>query len=324
MISSNPVSKRKNPFRDIYDAEEFRDISRLRSSAREFPYLVDVELTNHCNLKCVFCAQMAMKREKGFMSEETFRKVADECSLYKAPLRFIRWGEPFLHPKVMDFCGYAKSKGLAVHVTNNGLAIREQHMRALVEFEVDSIIFSMQGATKEEYEKMRDAPRYDELKGNIETLIKIRGGKEKPFIHISSTMTNETRSEIDAFAAYWGNIVDSVGVGKTSFSRLSESQVSSLERIKKYEAYKKQETIKKCYRPCSEVYQRLSVDWDGKVTCCNGDFDNFMTVGDMKGSTLFDIWNNSAKLKAFRDLLDKNRREGLALCGTCYHAYEEF
>jgi len=258
------------------------------------------------------------------MSEEVLKTVVDECSRHNTHVRFIRWGEPFLHPKVIDFSEYVKSKELMLHITNNGLAIKESDMRCLIELEVDSIIFSFQGATKEQYEAMRSNHRYDELRANVLKMVELRGKREKPFIHISSTMTNETKREIDAFVNYWGHIVDSVGIGKTNLSRLSAHQIKSFETIGKLESLRKQETIKKYYRPCTEVYQKLSVDWDGKVACCCGDFDNFLTVGDVTQSILFDIWNNSTELKIFRELLDKNLHRCLTLCGTCYHTYEEF
>ena len=325
MIFKNPNSKRENPFRKTYDNEEFKTILQRKDKLPQFPFLVDVELTNHCNLKCIFCGQQVMTRDKGFISEEILKRVTDECSKYNTPIRFIRWGEPFLHPKIIDFCKYIKSKGLLLHITNNGLAIKESQMKALIKLEVDSIIFSFQGATKKQYELMRNNHRYDELKAKVLKMVELRGNKEKPFIHISSTMTNETKKEIDAFIDYWGHIVDSVGIGKTNLSRVSALQVKSFETIGKLDVLKKQETIKKHYSPCTEVYQKLSVDWDGKVTCCCEDFDNFLTVGDLTTqSTLFDIWNNSKELKIFRELLDKKMHKCLTHCSMCYHTYEEF
>jgi len=324
MMYKNPNSRKENPFRKIYDNEEFKTVLQHKDKLPKFPYLIDVELTNQCNLKCIFCGQQAMTRHKGFMSEEILKKVVDECAQYNTPIRFIRWGEPFLHLKIIDFCEYIKSKGLLLHITNNGLAVKESDMKSLIELEVDSITFSFQGATKEQYELMRNNHRYDELKTNILKMVKLRGGKKKPFIHISSTMTNETEEEIKTFVNYWGHIVDSVGIGKTNLSRLSAHQIKSFETIGKLEFLRKQETIKKYYRPCIEVYQKLSVDWDGKVSCCCGDFDNFLTVGNLHQSSLYDIWNRSRELKIFRELLDKNMHKCLTLCSTCYHTYEEF
>lgn len=323
MMFKNPKSKRENPFRKIYDSKEFRTVLQHKDTLRNFPFLVDVELTNHCNLKCIFCMQQAMTRPKGFMSEGIFKKVVDECSEFNTPIRLIRVGEPSLHPKIIDFCKYAKSKGLLLHITTNGF-IKETDMNSLIELGLDSLIFSFQGATKEQYEIMRNNHRYDELKANVLKMVELRGNKEKPFIHISCTMTDESKEEIDIFVNYWGHIVDFVGIGKTNLSNLSASQIKSFETIGKLELLKKQETIKKEYRPCTEVYQKLSVDWDGKVTCCCGDFDNFLTVGDLNKSILYDIWNNSRELKIFREMLNNNMHKSLTLCSTCYPTYEEF
>lgn len=324
MMFKNPDSKRENPFRKTYDNEQFKTVLQHKNNLPDFPFLIDIELTNHCNLKCIFCVQQVMTKRKGFMSEEVFKKVIDECSEYNTPVRFIRCGEHFLHPGIIDFCEYVKSKGLILHITNNGLAIKESDMESLIELELDCLIFSFQGATKEQYELMRNNHRYDELKANVLKMVELRGDREKPFIRITSTMTDESPKEIDGFVDYWGHIVDSVGIGKTHLSRLSAHQIKSLAIMGKLELLKKKETIKKCYRPCMEVYQKLSIDWDGKVACCCGDYDNLLTVGDANRSTLFDIWNHSRELAIFRELLDMNLHRCLTLCSTCCHTYEDF
>jgi MoaA/NifB/PqqE/SkfB family radical SAM enzyme len=324
MFQKNPKSKRINPFGKIYQDRDFKTVLGHKDKLPSFPYLVDIELTNRCNLKCIFCGQQAMKRPKGFMSEKIFKKVADECAKFKTPIRFIRWGEPFLHPKIVEFVKYTKAKGLIVHITNNGLAIKDRQIEEILETGVDSLIFSFQGATKKQYELMRDNNRYDELKANVLKMVEKRGTNEKPFIHISSTMTDESEKEIAHFADYWSKIVDSVGIGKTNLSRLDGLQMESSEAAEKLRIVKKQETIKKYYSPCTEVYQKLSVNWDGKISCCCGDFDNFLLVGDINKTSLEKIWENSYELKVFRDLLDRRMHRSLTLCSTCYSTYEEF
>jgi len=324
MIFENKTSQRENPFRQVYDSGEFKNVLKNRDNIRNFPYLVDAELTNCCNLNCIFCSQQAMTRQVGFMPEGVLKKIADECKQHNAPIRFIRWGEPFLHPKLTDFCDYIKAKGLLLHITNNGLAIKQRHMRALVELGVDSLIFSFQGVTKKEYGIMRNNRLFDKLCDNIRKMVKIRGDKDKPFIHISSTVTYEGEKKIKEFGNYWSSIVDSVGIGKTNLSRLSDGQIKSFETRDRLKLLKKKETVEKFYRPCTEVYQKLSVDWDGKVSCCCGDYNNYLNVGDVNESGLSDIWNKSKRLSIFRELLDKNLHRSLTLCSTCFHTYEKF
>lgn len=324
MLYINKKSLRKNVFRNVYDDENYRKVLANKKNPSPFPYIVDMELTNFCNNQCIFCGQQTMTRPKGFMSEEVFKKAVDECKKYNAPIRLIRWGEPFLHPKIIDFCQYIKAKKLPLHITNNGLAIKPEDMKAIIDMEVDSIIFSFQGATKIEYEKMRNNKLYDVLVSKILKFIKIRGKKLKPYVHISTTVTNESPGQIDKFVKRWLKIVDSVGVGRTNLSKLSADQIKSMAVLGKLELLKKQETIAKKYVPCTEVYQKLSVDWDGKVSACCGDYDNYLTVGDIKNDTLYNIWHKSEELKAIRSLLDKGRHKCLTLCSRCYHFYDEF
>ncbi|MFH1822322.1 MAG: radical SAM/SPASM domain-containing protein [Patescibacteria group bacterium] len=324
MYYKNPKSNRENPFNKVYNKKEFKNVLNNKEKPAKFPYLIDIELTNVCNLNCIFCGQQTMKRTKGFLDEKIFKKAINECGKHKTPIRFIRWGEPFLHPKIFEFINYIKNKGLSLHITTNGLAIKEPQIKNLAKAEVDSLIFSFQGATKKQYELMRNNKQYDKLKANILKLVKLRGNKAKPFIHISSTMTNETEKEIKTFIKYWGSIVDSVGTGSTNLSKLSNNQIKKFANIKKFDYLRKQEKIKKCYRSCTEVYQKLSLDWDGKVSCCCGDYDNFMTVGDLNKDTFYDIWNKSWKLKNFRKMLDSSMFKSLTLCSTCFHTYKEF
>ncbi len=325
MQINNPKSNRTNSFNTlVYNDIRFRRANELKDNLPKFPFLVDIELTNHCNLSCIFCGQQTMSREKGFMSEQTFKQVIDECSLRKTPIRLIRWGEPFLHPQIIEFCKYAKSKDLLVHITNNGQMITEQQIRSLIDLNVDSIVFSFQGATKEEYRIMRNNDKYDKLAQSVQTMASMRGNSDKPYMHISTTVTNETGAQIEQFTSYWSNIVDSVGVGKTNLFRLAPSQIKSFQSLNMLLEVQQTSKVAKQYRPCTEVYQKLSVNWDGSVSCCCGDYDNFMTVGHLKNQTLEDIWKNSENLKIFRKLLDNKQHNTLNLCSTCYHTYDEF
>ncbi len=92
----------------------------------------------------------------------------------------------------------------------------------------------------------------------------------------------------------------------------------------KLEKVKQRETVKKVYRPCKEIYRQLSLDWNGMVTGCCGDYDDYLTVDSIDNATLNEIWNTSKKLMFFRGLLDRNMHRSLTLCSTCYFAYDEF
>ena len=51
-----------------------------RDRAPVLPEIVQIESTNICNAKCVFCPRDDMHRAQGIMSVELFKKIVDECA----------------------------------------------------------------------------------------------------------------------------------------------------------------------------------------------------------------------------------------------------
>ena len=58
------------------------ELAKIRGTLQEFPFpkRFAVELTADCNLYCSMCHQPAMKRPKGVMPFELWKKCADEIA----------------------------------------------------------------------------------------------------------------------------------------------------------------------------------------------------------------------------------------------------
>ena len=50
-----------------------------RERTPRWPDIVQIESTNLCNAKCVFCPRDEMHRRQGVMDMDLFKKVVDEC-----------------------------------------------------------------------------------------------------------------------------------------------------------------------------------------------------------------------------------------------------
>jgi len=294
--------KRINPFDKIYAGEH---LNFLEKTTHDFPSFIDLELTNHCNLDCIMCNRRLMTREKGNMARELFNKIIEQCTKHKTPIRFIRWGEPFLHPFIFDYINIVKEKGLLLHITTNGLLLDDFKLQKLIDSNLDSIIFSMQGFTKEVYNEMRLNDRYNHLLHLINKLIELRGEKSSPYIQITTTVTAEQDNKKDrlCFSDYWKNKVDLVKIGKTNMARFNNTE-------------------RGVYQPCWEVFNHMSIDWDGKVTPCCGDYDNYLTIGDANDLPLHEIWRYNSRLNGIRLMLGNNMHRSLTLCSKCFPAYD--
>ncbi|MDD5530693.1 MAG: radical SAM protein [bacterium] len=85
------------------------------------PKFVFVELTNICNFDCTFCATRIMKRQKGMMDFNLYRKIVNEAKdIGINNLNLWLMGEPFLYPKIFECIEYAKDKNIGVSLITNG------------------------------------------------------------------------------------------------------------------------------------------------------------------------------------------------------------
>lgn len=263
-----------------------------------FPYLIDVELTNKCNLNCSFCSRQFMHRKQGFMKDSTFNSIVNQIEETKTPIRFIRWGEPFLHKNIINYAKKLKTRNIPLHITTNGLLLNKKICDEIVSIGIDSIIFSIQGLTKVSYEKERNNKKYDILEKNIKMLYDTRGENENPFITISAT--SQHKKGVETFINKWSDYSDDIQIGVTNYSRINNEKGQHI--------------------VCKEPWQKMSIDWDGNVSACCGDYDKLLNIGNIDDSTLFGLWNGDI-LDSYRELIKNEKHDSLSLCSKCYPAH---
>lgn len=219
----------KDIFKDrIYSKKEF--LFPYNYSIRDFPFYIDVELTNYCNLDCLMCSRQKMKRKRGFILLKTLRKITEEAEKYDTGIRLVRWGEPLLHPKFSDCLSIIKSTGLMLFMSTNAILLNKNKRKVVFKKGVDTIRISFQGIDEKGYAFMRNNDKYSLVIRNLKNLIKERteNNLNKPFVILNTTITKEIKEEVKDFKEKWNKIVDKVEVGKTTFS-----QIEDVDRVKK-------------------------------------------------------------------------------------------
>jgi len=272
---------------------------------RPFPILFDIELTNYCNMNCKFCpvGQEWMMRPQGFMSREVFEKIIKEIVKERSPdqqvgIRFIRWGEPLLHPFLLEFTEYAERQDIICHINTNATLIDSEFISRIVKIPLTSIKFSMQEVTAHGYEYWRGKNFFAELLGWVKELYYRRSHRQFPFIQIGTTVSKNTYDElqIKRFKDYVSQYCDLVTVGRTR-NLINDEVVTN-------------------YPECPEMFDKLSIDWDGDVTACCADWNKWMVVGNVKEQSLKEIWEGE-KLKSYREMLIKKQHNLLPVCKKC-------
>lgn len=115
---------------------------------------VYLEITNVCNLACVFCP--GTRRKPGFLSVENFRFLAERLRPHTQYLYLHLMGEPLLHPQLGEILGQAEYLGFRVIITTNGTLLSEQGGLLFVSPAVEKVSVSLHSFEGNEGERLAD------------------------------------------------------------------------------------------------------------------------------------------------------------------------
>ena len=145
-----------------------------------------VETTTFCNLSCEMCVQRVWDESPGAMSLETFADLMTQVSAMPTPpiIHFGGYGEPMVHPHIIEMVRLAKATGAQVEMTTNGMMLTRERADALFELQLDKLVVSVDGVTPESYSDIRVNGDLDRVIQNLRYLqgLKLRkvGRHAKP------------------------------------------------------------------------------------------------------------------------------------------------
>ena len=114
-----------------------------------------LEITNICNLDCLFCPKT--ERVKRALSPEEFDRLTDRLRGKVKFLYFHLMGEPLLHARLPQFITVAKEKGFIPVLTTNGtLLSRAGSVIDAAPYKVQISLHSHEGNAKENLQQYVD------------------------------------------------------------------------------------------------------------------------------------------------------------------------
>ncbi len=285
--------------------------SVVRSEANtDFPLVLNIELTNDCNLNCYICPRRKSGREVGYMTMGLFKKIVDEASQYRKlrMLNLHKDGESLLHPQLAEMIRYAKEKDISkvIHLNTNGTLLTAKRAEEIIQSGIDDITISLDAFSKETYRKIKRSGGFETLEKRIVGFFELREKMryKMPFVRVKIMEFRDTAGEIGDFVRKWTPIADEVQVsGVHNWSgAIEELKVTDEHPPKRY--------------PCPLMWYMLAVNWDGQVSICSVDWNNTTVVGDVNLNTLHEIWIGD-RMKAARLSHMEGRWGYLPVCEEC-------
>ena len=266
------------------------------------PNLYEIEVTNRCNLRCIMCKRHLSERRDDDLTFESFKTIADQAEEYCELMTMHVGGESFLNMEIFEMFDYAKKVGIPIWVSTNGTTLVESVRKKILNSPLNGLVISIDGASKETYEKIRIGSNYDKVVENVFALLKLaKDMKSKLFITIQMVVQDFNQHEVNEFVAQWSAYNVNVlykpvrNWYAASFADLLYPNII-----------------------CDRPWYQLIVRSDGTITLCPSDIELRNPLGNIKKDRISDIWN-SEKMVRFREkvLLGKKTYE---FCSRCDYA----
>lgn len=289
-------------------------LSSLKKKREAFPITVSIETTNECNMACSTCPQPFLSGGKGYMSMDLSKKIIDECSEQPSltNIVFTGFGEPLLHPQLIDMSRYAQTRGIPYTkmYTNCVLLNKENTEKLIRESGFDEITFSLNAPTQELYKRMKNSSSYQAEVENIEYFLKRRKclKAHKPFVNLQLLKFNNVSLHTKGFIEKWMPLLKS---GDCITVKSSHSFAGQVDEPGVGDVFDYRERL-----PCSLLWNYLFVSWNGDVTpCCVDPFKKLM-IGNILGASLGELWQSPEMIRMRKMHREKNYHL-LPLCDDC-------
>jgi MoaA/NifB/PqqE/SkfB family radical SAM enzyme len=134
-----------------------------------YPTFYSITVSTSCNLNCSFCSQNKYRKEEvAPLSEDIISNLED----YYKFAHILSWcgGETLIQKPFLDFLeedNPRKYPDMCLKVTTNGTLLNTALYEKLNKFKTTFVVFSIDGGTKEVYEKLRIGANWETVISNL-------------------------------------------------------------------------------------------------------------------------------------------------------------
>lgn len=286
-----------------------------------FPKFFEVETVNACNASCIMCTINDWEKKKSYLMSDSIWKIfINEIKDYVQWINRVnlsRDGEPLLDKKLESKIKDLKKINIRfVTFATNASMLDKERIFSILDSGVDDIMFSIDGHTKETYERIRKGLNYEKVRDNCINFIKIRDEKNsKITIRIRMVLQNENEKELYDWMRFWksklrdGDRVYAKPVhswgNQLKGHRQIANNISSV-KVKDYVSIS-------CISPWSTMIVKIN----GNIPLCPVDYKCQFMMGNIEKTTIKKIWNSEGFNMVRKKLLSGNRNE-ISLCKDCW------
>jgi len=251
----------------------------------DYPPYLQIEPSSICNYRCVFCFESDASFTKpangfmGKMSFELFRDIVDQAVGNVEFISLASRGEPLACRDIEKMLGYTQDKFLNLKMNTNASLLNEAKCHAILGSGIRTLVFSADAAEEPLYSQLRVNGKLEQVLFNIKKFQEIRQRQypKKKIITRVSGVKMRSEQNMASMEKLWGDLVDQVAfVNYNPWENVYEKPANGM------------------ITPCSDLWRRMFIWWDGKTNPCDVDYKSTLSVGSFGKRTIKDLWRSES------------------------------
>lgn len=273
----------------------------------DYPPLVQIEPSSICNFRCVFCFETdktftdKKSGHMGTMKLELFKKIIDEIEGKVQFVTLASRGEPLVSKEINEMIKYTSGKFLNLKINTNASLLTEEKIHAILSSNVKTMVFSADAADSDLYKKLRVNGSLEKTIANIKKFKEIHNKhytNNKIITRVSGVKFSKEQN-FEEMKNLWGDLVDQVAfVDYNPWENSYEKKPNGLST------------------PCSDLWRRMFIWWDGKINPCDVDYKSKLSVGNVMNKKIDNLWNSDFYNNLRKKHLE-NKRQSISPCNSC-------
>jgi sulfatase maturation enzyme AslB (radical SAM superfamily) len=273
---------------------------------KEKPWIVNLELTNACNLECVFCDHPVLKKEMEIqeIDDSLLRKILSDIKEYEGEnkvyeLGLVGLGEPTLdryferHIELINSYAYMFER---LSLNSNLVSLSQKSAEILLSSKINVYTFSVNVSSRETYVEMMGRDKFRQVIENL-----------KYFLFMKKEENNEARVDVQVFDSDKNNLEELRSMLPSSIAaeiNFFVRKVYSKPVIMHSTGLLRLHTSGSLKRyPCWDIYTRAYIDVEGNLYPCTIGNDSYrekshLCLGNVYHDSLFHLFNNRKILEA--------------------------
>jgi len=150
-----------------YKKDYLFHFSRLLNKVLVEPEMIQIMLTNRCNIKCRICE--VWKQAPGEeMSTDVVKHLIDQAVGMGIKTIYMTGGEAFLRKDIFELIDYSARPGITTTVNTNGSFITDELAKKIVSSKLRNITFSLDGSTAKTHDAIRGEGVFEKAVRGVE------------------------------------------------------------------------------------------------------------------------------------------------------------